>query len=154
MRFIYKILIGLLIFNSMLIFLGGFFTTSTGDPSASTNAVNITGDATIDGKSYTDKFKLENLFTFDEITGSIFGISLVVGALASWAIKSPVPIAAGIFSAFISLIYANSANIINSITPQDNWILTGLITLIGILIAIIAGFTIIEMFAGQTGADT
>ena len=152
MRFIYKILIGLLIFNSMLCLLGVFFTVDNQLPSSGVNAKNITGDATISGESYGDVFNLGNLFSFDKAGGILFGLSLSVGVFAAWIIKSPIPIGAGLFSGFILLLYTNTAGVLNTLTPSGNWVITGLITLIGIIIAILAGFTIIDMFSGQQEA--
>jgi len=160
MRFIYKILVGLIIFNSMLVMFGMFFKIGDTMPLGETDAQNITGDAEIEtGATYAERFTLTNiLFNWDTGSVTILTIGIGLTTLFGWALKSPVPIGAGLFSTFIALLYYKSAAIITTFAEASGddtsiYIITGMITLIGIIIAILAAFTITEMFAGQTGAD-
>lgn len=148
MRFLYKILIGLIIFNSMLVLLAGFFTIQGVPPTESGSAVNVTSDT-----DFTDYEITGGFFALDTLTVSVFGIAFGLGILFGWVLKSPIPIAAGLFSGFISAIYIRSASVINNIIPSGNWIISSIVGLVGIIIGILAAITIIEMFAQQTGAD-
>ena len=132
----------------MLVFLGGYFAIQGVEPSEKSGAINITSDPDYTGYKITGEVLSIGL---SEV--SIIGISVGLGFLASWAIKSPVPIGAGLFSGILAALYIRSATVINNITPQGNWVISGIIGIIGICIGILAAFTIIEYFAGQTGAD-
>lgn len=148
MRFIYKILIGLILFNSMLVFLAGTFAIQGTVPHESSYAINVSSNETFSSYSIAGE-----IFSLDGVILTIIGVTVTVGAFLSWAIKSPVPIGAAIFSSIISTLYYNGAKVIENLIPQGNWILFGIITVVGIIIGILAAFTIIEMFAGQAGAD-
>lgn len=155
MRFIYKILIGLLIFNSMLVFLSGFFTIQGVEPPESSGAINISGEGEVEeGVTYTEKFSITGeVFKMGTLDILVLGVPAAIGLLVSIGLKSPVPLGAALFSGFLMLLYVKSATVINNVAPQGNWIISGIIGLIGICIGILAAFTIIEYFAGQTGAD-
>lgn len=149
MRFIYKVLIGLIVFNSMLVFLAGFFSINNVNPPESSSAINVTSDTTYTGYKIAGE-----ILSIDLTTVSIMGVSITIGAIASILMKSPVPVGASLFSGFLALLYVKSAIVIDTIVgAQNNWILTGIISLVAILIGILATFTIVEMFAGQVGAD-
>lgn len=146
MRFIYKILLGLIIFNSMLVFLAGFFAINGVNPVEENAAYNFTDDP--DYQSYIITGDI-----FDVTTLSIFGVSITIGLISSALLHSPVPLGACFFSGFIAALYIKSAGVIGNLAPSGNWIISGIITLVGIAIGLIAAFTIIEFFAGQAGAD-
>jgi len=158
MRFVYKWLLGLIIFNSVLVMFAGFFTIGDISPIGADDALNMTSDAVFQDPdtgewfTYAETFELSDLFSADEGTVTILGIGLGLTVLFGWALKSPIPIGAGLFGTFIAILAYNTSAVFNSIAP-DNWIVNGLIALIGIVIGILGALAIVEMFAGQTGAD-
>ena len=104
MRFIYKILLGLLIFNSMLVFLGGFFTIQGVEPPEKGSAINVTSDP-----DYSSYNIAGEVFAIDDVLVGILGASVILGGLSAWALKSPIPIGAALFSGFLALLYVRSA---------------------------------------------
>ena len=147
MKFIYKITLGFLLFNSILLLFSGFFPTD----SEQFNADNITSDAAYDEYKITGE-----IFSFSALSvslgvGGIIGFSF--GAIVSWFIKSPVPIGAGLFSGFLAGLYVGSISILDSLNVVNNTIITNLIILISIGIGILAFIAIIEMFTGTGGAN-
>jgi hypothetical protein len=135
----------------MMIFLGGYFSIQGVEPVETGSATNITGDSNYTGYKITGGSN----FLFDATTISIFGISVGIGLLTSWAIKSPVPIGASLFGGFLVALFVGGWSIVNNLTQGSwsNWIITGIVSLIAIIIGIISAWTIIEIFAGQAGAD-
>ena len=134
----------------MLVFLGGFFTIQGVEPPEKGSAINVTSDP-----DYSSYNIAGEVFAIDDVLVGILGASVILGGLSAWALKSPIPIGAALFSGFLALLYVRSATIINDITPegQVGWIIPAIIGLIGICIGILAAFTIIEYLAQQTGAD-
>ena len=144
MRFIYKVVLGIMIFNAVLILLAGYFPTSDtiGTPE------DITGDS-----DYT-KYKLggtQTIFTFDVVTVTVMGVSIGLGILGALAIRSTIPLAAGLVGGLVSTLYLGPATILMEIT--QNTIVVGIITLLGILLGIMVGFIVLEWLANQAGAD-
>lgn len=146
MKFLYKIVLGLMLFNSILLLFSGFFPTDTDQY----DAINITGDS-----DYQDYKITGGFFSFglDSITlgAGAFAVFFSFGLLASWAMKSPVPIGAGLFSGLIAGLYVGPAVVIYNLT--DNIIVTGIIGIISIAIGVLAFIAIIEMFSGTGGAN-
>lgn len=144
MRFIYKVVLGLMIFNSVLLLLAGYFPTSgsIGKP------VDVTGDS-----DYT-KYKIggtQSLFTFGGTSAAIMGFSLGLGVISMWLVKSTIPLAACGVGGVVTALYVGPAAVLLQIT--QNAIVTGIISLIGVLLGIMVGFMIIEWFANQQGID-
>lgn len=146
MKFLYKIILGLLLFNSILLLFSGFFTTDT----SQYDAINVSEESNYTGYKITGGF-----FSFDGagVTLGIgaFTIPFLFGLLSGWLLKSPVPIGAGLFSGLIAGFYVGTATILYNLTT--NVIINSMIGLIGIGIGILAFIAIIEMFSGTGGAN-
>ena len=145
MRFIYKAILGLLIFNTVLLMLASYFPTSgqVGNP------IDVTGD-----HNYT-KFKLggsQPIFTFGLASATIMGFSVALGIIGSWAIKSTIPLAGAVIGGLVTSLYIGPASVLYSFT--QNTLIIAIISLIGLILGIMVGFTVIEWFANQSGADT
>ena len=132
MRFIYKLLLGLVLFNSFLALFAGFFSIGGTNPVESESAINVTSDI-----DYTSYEITGDFFSWDTATIAVMGTSIALGLFASWVMKSPVPIGAALFSGIVSSLYLQSASVISNITPSDNWIITSIIGLVGICIGIL-----------------
>lgn len=151
MRFIYKIMIGLIIFNSLLVLfsainIGGrpLFPLST----LGEDAINITGNETYTGYKVTG-----GIFSWDTLTITVMGISVALGLFTGWILKSPVPVGAALFSGFIVALFIAPASMIYNLDPTHNWVVSSIISLIAIIIGILASLTIVETFMQQRGAD-
>lgn len=144
MRFLYKILLGAIIFNSMLVLFSAYFISSP----VSETAINVSSDS-----AYEDyDLSSGNVATMTGLSLTVAGITFTFGAIMSWWIKSPVPIGVGVFSSILAL-FAAPAAIIWTIDPTNNYIVSGIIGTLGIGIAILAAIAVAEMFTQQGGAD-
>ena len=150
MRFIYIVILGLIIFNSMLVFMGGIFAIQGEEPTIAADAVNISSDTSFNDYNLISS---NNIWSLNKSSIGIMGISVGLGAIFAWIFKSPIPIGAALLAGFIGTLYSQAAGVIYSILPRDNWILAGIITVVGICLAILVGFTIVEWFAQQSGAE-
>jgi len=148
MKFIYKITLGLLLFNSILLLFSGFFPTDT----SQYNAINITEDADYNEYKITgDIFSLDTSGVYLGV-GSVISFTLI-GVIAAWAFKSPVPVGAGLFSGFLTSLYVSSSSVLTGLNLTSNPIISGVISLVGIGIGVLAFISIIEMFSGTGGAN-
>ena len=143
MRFIWKITLGLILLNSMLVLFSSFFAATTG-----TDAINITSDATFVGYKVSGSFA-----AMLESSVLVMGVAFGIGILGAWAVKSTVPIGVGLFAGFLVALYIGPATVLYNLDPTNNWIISGIISILGIIIGILAALSVTEMFAGQTGVD-
>jgi hypothetical protein len=135
----------------MLVFLAGFFAINSVEPVESSSAINITSSS-----DYTDYKITGGIMSIDGTSViAILGVSVSIGIFVSWIMKSPVPVGAALFSGFIAALYIGVWSAINNLVQASwsSWIITGIVSMVAILIGLICGFTIIEMFAGQAGAE-
>jgi len=133
----------------VLVYLAPTFEIQGVQPQAGADAKNVSNDANFSAyKLSGDPLSI----TGTSIT--IFGISIAIGLVVSWAIKSPVPIGAALFTGIVAALYVQSNTIIKGVIPSNiYWIITGIIDIVFICIGIIVMFTVIEIFSGQMGVD-
>lgn len=147
MRFIYKLLIGLLIFNSMLLLFASFFPVET--TTLSESATNITSDSEF--TSYEQIGSADMIGDMIITSGGVFFGALVLGFLTR---QLGLFIGAGSFIALISGLWVGVAGVIVPILQiADNWIILAMYSLITIIIGIVAVISVVEMFTGQQGGD-
>ena len=154
MRFIYKLLIGLILFQGLTVlftasYAGVSIFPATGYDPSTINVTEQYGGYTLDRGPIA---LMGMIFPASALAamGAIGATSLILGLLA----KSIVPLGAGAFVAIITGLYIGASGILFNIDPTNNPIISGLITIVGIVIGIIVVFSVAEMFVGQSGADT
>jgi len=134
----------------MLCLFAVFFSQTASPPAISEDqAINVSTDPTYGSYTITGDIAV---LRDSEIVLLGVGITLGLSFLASWAIKSPIPIGVGLFISIIALFTAPAA-IIYQLDPTHNWIVSGIITVISIIIGILAALSIVEMFTQQQGVD-
>ena len=145
MRMIYKILMGMILFNSMLIMFSPFFPSTGLEEKASDTSTTYaeyepTNPATLLGL----------IFSANAVAamGVIGGISII----ATLVSKSLVPLGVGAFAAIVTGMYIGASNIFLNLT--DSPTVNGLVTIIGIMIGILTVFTAAEAVMGQQGVNT
>ncbi len=79
------------------------------------------------------------------------GVSLGLGVLGSWGVKSTVPLAAACLGGLVTSLYIGPVAVIYELT--QNILVLGLISIIGLVLGILIGFTVLEWFAGQQGVN-
>ena len=146
-RFIYTVLLGMIIFNAMLLFLSDYFTVSE----VGSGAVNVTTELSglSPGTVNPMVFLFGNEVNAGGIIATIFGsIAALAGIVIMIATKHFVVAGALFFSAFVVFLFNGTKNIIFTLTNMSgNWIIEGMYTLITICIGVIMIFVIIDMFA-------
>jgi len=150
MRMIYKIVLGLLLFNAFLALYGPLFNTSLSD------------DAVDYESSGMQQYKLDSV-------GDIMGIIFSAGNFGAWG-ASAVVLAAGMVGAFVTKNYIYigvalfvaiviglyikmSATIANIGNVTDNIYVTGIIAIVGIAIGLMVVFNVIDMFAPASARE-
>ena len=145
MRFIYKILFGLIIFNALIILFSGFFVGTL----ETDKAVDVAGNSTLSQYKDVDQGLFSNMWTNALLVGSaVFSLSILLGVLAK-----QVALFAGIgaFVALVTSVYSSVNSVIGGL--GDYPIVSGLITIVTIVIGLIAVFSVIEMLNAQRGVD-
>ena len=141
MRFLYKLLFGLIIFNAMLILIADFFPASVEEEKAT--------DSDYSEYETIDQGLFQNMWVRALSTGgAVFGLSLIAGVLAR-----QVALFAGI-GAFIALfvgLWSGASAIITRITNYP--VVDGLMNVITICIGILMVISVIEILTAQRGAD-
>ena len=147
MRFVYKILIGLLIFNSMLLLFAPFFPVET--TTISESATNITSDSEF--TSYQNIGSAGMIGNMILTGGGVFAGAIVLGLLTQ---QLGLFIGAGSFIALISGLWVGASGVIVPILQiADNWIVMAMYSLITVIIGIVAVIAVVEMFTAQQGGD-
>ena len=156
MRFIYIILLGLVMFNaSLLLFADVFDYASTSG--ADEDAINT---SELYEGTYGDPnnlwegviYGLLNIYTaaiigvmlaagglFNKFTGGTYSLTLIIGI--------------SFFIGIIMSLWVSTFNVVTNLTGEYGYMLNGLITIISIAIGLIIVFSINEMFLGQQGAN-
>jgi len=145
MRFLYKLLLGLIIFNAMLILFSGYFPDSGQETYATTPDDGYTGY-----KSFQNANIFSTMWTSGLTTGvAVFGMALLFGVLAK-----QVALFAGIgaFIAVFTGLWAGASGVIFNMTNAYPMV-HGLAIIITICIGVIAVFSVVEMLNGQRGMD-
>jgi len=156
MRVIYKILLGMLIFNILYVSLAGFFPTGDVDDITTVGDDGLPTDYNI-----TEGFDLFNLL----ITAlSTFLLSAGALALGGWLSGGSISISAGsligisTIATLVVTIWSSFSGVFGSALLLGDTggytIVSGLFTIFNIVFGIIVALTLAEMFSGQSGVDT
>ena len=146
MRVVYKIVLGLLLFNAFLTLFAPVFdaavNTGLSDDAASSEEIEAykpTGVSGIIGAI----FSAENLAAWG---GSV--IVLAGGILVAIATKNYVYIGVALFVSIVIGLYIKMSSVISAIgLDHGNLYVTGIISIVGIAIGLIVVFDVIDMFA-------
>lgn len=138
MKLILQVLLGLFIFNTMLVLLVGYF------PDSYSTGEDLTTD-----KNFTrlDPAK-GNFVTVIEKGISIFAIFTAIGAGASYAFKSTIPLGAGMLSGLIAALWVSPAALISGLS--DNALLDGLLFITVTCMGILIFWVIVNSFLGRS----
>jgi hypothetical protein len=145
MRLIFKILLGLIIFNALLVMTSNVFTyESTG-----VSGENITGGTTY--TSFKNMSLGEVFLNFIIISGGVFGITLVVSFFGSNAPLGQM-IGAGSVIAIITGLWGSLTQPFQSLTAGDPYV-SQIYNLFIICVGIVAVMSVIEIFTGKGDVD-
>lgn len=150
MRVVYKIALGLLLFNTVFalfgpVFNSGFEADAKGVDDSSLQNLSIADSGPMD--------YLANAFGGIGGIGTTLGIAAVftgVAVIAAFVTKNYIYIGIGLFMGILTSIYINFMNIISQLGTagtDGNIYITGIITIIGIAIGLVLMFNIVDMFA-------
>ena len=147
MRIIYKILIGMLIFNGVYIALSPAFNTAT-----------FSAD---DPASIDDATRYKNMGGIDIGTMLITGVGTFIGAIVigaisfgSVSISLGTIIAASTIVGVIAGLWRGASGVFEPMLAMGGSIASDFYTIFVIVLGIIMTLTIAEMFSGQSGVDT
>lgn len=143
MRFIYVVLLGLIIFNGTLLLFADLFPSSTEED----HAVDVSDEL----GSYSDVGEglLENVVGGGlTVSVSIFAVSAIIGVITK---QLGLFIGIGAFAAVVGGLWAATSSIIFNI--GDYPIVSGLITLITIAIGVVFVFSVIDLLTAQRGVN-
>jgi len=151
MRFVTQVLLGLIVFNAMLVMTSPFFSTAyvSEEPY---DAINVTGNETTYAQ-YED-FNLDFwgiLFGSGGQASLVMGGSLIIGIAVAWGTKSMIPIGIAAFIGIITSLYLTARTVLYGL-PYNSYV-QGTISLVLILISITLLFIMSEAMMSQTGAD-
>jgi len=140
MKFVYFIILGLIIFNSCLIFTSSIFETSMDESATDYSDYSLKNPGGI----------LNILFS-DNALGAwgAFSVITVIGVIGAIALKNYVIAAVAIFLGLVTALYISASAVLFNIS--DNVYIHSIITLIGIIIGILVLYNVVEMFTGQGG---
>jgi len=155
MRFIYFILIGLVVFNASIVLLADTFNYAS-TTSLDENAVNATDSmiATYGEPGNLWSGILNNLFSLEVIFTLlfIFGSSNLLGRWTGGQYSTTLIAGIGIFIGVISALWIATFKTINNLVGNYGSLMNGIVTIVTIAIGIIIVFSIVEMLVGQQGA--
>lgn len=142
MRVIYKIVLGLFLFNAILTLFGPIFATSLSD-----SAISVDEMESYKLDSPTDIISI--IFSWDNL--GAWGASVIIlagGVLVALATKNYVYIGVTLFVSIVIGVYIKMSTVIATIGGQtDNVYVTGIIAIVGIAIGLIVVFNVVDMFA-------
>jgi len=149
MKFIYFVILGLMLFNGVLILTAGIFNTGLED-----TATNVSGDYgkyNLGNNSYDimqNIFSSNALGAWGSATGA-FAVIVVVGVIGAILTKNYVVVAVALFLGIVTALYLGVSSVLLKI--YSNVYTNALITLIGIAIGILVIYNVVEMFSGTAG---
>lgn len=144
MRVVFKIMLGLLLFNAIFTLYNPIFNSGYGNQAVAHTDTEMEN---------FDLLSMENMLSYVFTNANALlslGVLGFLGLVASIFTKNPVFIGAGIFIGVITSMYISFSNIISQLGTQatgNNIYVTGIITIIGIAIGVLAMFNIVDMFA-------
>ena len=146
MRNIFKLMLGLLLFNTVFTLYAPIFNTGTGTEGISADNTQASqynlADMNI-GTFLNMIFLNANALA---VTGIVSGIALTAAIIS----KNYVYLGVGIFIGIITSMYTTFSGIISQLGTEatgGNIYVVGIITIIGIAIGVLAMFNIVDMFA-------
>jgi len=147
MRFLYKVLIGLIIFNGVLILFSDFFPYSGEGEQAY--------DVLKEGEEgFESEYKLdEGLFggvltDAVGVAGTVLASAVIIGILSH---QVTLFVGVGAFIAVVSGLWVTTNGVLTKLANYP--IVNGLVTIITIVIGILAVLTVVEIFTAQRGVD-
>lgn len=146
MRFIYKILIGLILFNAMLLINAIYFPASSQTVEEG-NVVDVTGSTSFTQyRGFTGYGVLVDAIS----TGAaVFSLTIVLGLVSR---NLPLFIGVGSFMAILSGLWIGTTGIFTKMFVDYNTV-GQLYVVVTIIIGVVGTFSVIEIFTGQAGAD-
>jgi len=137
MKFVYFIILGLVIFNACLILTSSIFNTSMDASATDYGSYQLKNPGDVVGI----------LFNSNSITA--WGVIGLTGVLLAIGTKNYVFVAVAIFLGLVTALYIGASSVLFNIS--DNAYVHSIITLIGIVIGILVLYNVVEMFTGQGG---
>ena len=140
MKFVYFIILALVVFNGILILSSGIFSVYT------------PGYENVPDYS---KYKLTNStnvvdYFFNDTFGLAAGACLMVGGvIIALLTKNYVIIGMGMFLGLVTTLYIGATGVIFQVYPDDY--IRGVIAIVGVAIGILLLYNVTEMFTGQGG---
>ena len=157
MRLLYKIVLGLLLFNAFITLFSPLFAATQVDTGISGHAVNYSSSDMTD-YSLTDQgipgilgliFTAENAGALIGMT--VIGVIAVAGAIA---FKHYLLIGVGLFVSVVVGLYIKMSSVIAGIGSQvNNVYVDGIIAIVGIAIGVLVVFAVIDMFAPASARE-
>jgi hypothetical protein len=152
MRFIYVVLIGLVVFNAMLMLFASSFNQRSG-----LDDVGVDTASTLDdyGDIANAMSFIGGLINWPLFIGMFTGF-LAAGFLNRFAggtYSTTLILGVGLFASIISSLWFKTFETINQITGQYGDMLNGIVAIITIAIGLLVVFTVTEFFTGQQGAN-
>jgi len=147
MRVVYKIVLGLLLFNAFLTLFAPIFSASIDENAMDYEAEDV---SQYEIKGIGDIMRI--IFHEDNI-GAWTGIVVVsiAGIGAAILTKNYIYIGVTLFVSIVVGLYLKMSSVIATIGLQtDNIYVSGIITIVGIAIGIIVVFSVVDMFAPAT----
>ena len=151
MRFFYKLIIGLILFNSFLI----IFSNPSLIPNVTThNAKDISGDANYSTYKYDLRAVIGNVIGNNIVTvGTLFGVLLTAGAVISIFTGINMPLYIGI-SLIVSIVSSLYMMMMDVFTDLMNYpIVSAIWVLLTIIIGIYFVFSLGDILLGRSDAD-
>ena len=146
MRLIYVVLLGMIIFNAVLLMTAEFFPAE-----ATTDSTQAIDPKTGEQTSKLVKPSGWKSFIMDNI--SIFsGLGVVAIVATIWS-RNPIYLGVGTFVAIIFTLWGSFTQPVSSILGQYSPAGVSFYNLFIICLGIVVLFSVIEMFSGQTGVD-
>jgi len=156
MRMLYKIVLGLLLFNAFLTLFNPLFTSALDvETGYADDAINYTSSDMTD-YSITNVTSIVELIFSPENLGALAagGAALVAAMLVAFATKNYVIIGVGLFVAIVVSMYTKMSSVIANIGSQTNNIyVDGIIAIISIAIGVLIIFAVIDMFAPASARE-
>jgi len=145
MKFIYFVILGLMLFNGVLIVTAGIFNTGLEG-----SATNVTSEYGSYGLGQNSSSILSNVFSSNALGAwGAFSVIALVGVIGSILTKNYVVVAVALFLGIVTALYLGVSSVLLKI--YSNVYTNALITLIGIAIGILVIYNVIEMFSGTAG---
>ena len=141
MRFIYKLLLGLILFNAMILIFASYF------PSSPYTGKNITTDPTY--SSFRNIGSTEMIKDMIITSGGIFAVMIAIGVLTQ---NRVIWVGAGSLVALIAGLWRGMSGTLMPMVSQNS-IVNQFYNILIISIGILAVISIIEILTGQQGAD-